>query len=311
MSNSFATPRTVSYQAPLPMGFPRQEYWSGLSFPTLEDLPNPAIKPEFPALAGGFFTTEQPVQPTYRTLPSVFGQFHISHLWTRNWYCPPRRETEWLEGRLAKLRGHCSRYTLKLYNQSKTKSHWASAGMSLRVALSGGRAAGGAVTVFLCSVAPVLRDRSLRMHCRSLPRGCPGGKWPSWRSQILNIWPSSQGLWKRPLSAASWTPLDSYQPASRPLRASWAARQRQPLQWRQEPECLGRPPSPLSGWARAASPAPGAVCRLWRQDRRLSITRGRGGEVGGAARLPEKGHSPLSEPANDHLSNTSKEWNRI
>ena len=40
------------------MGFPRQEYWSGLPFPPPEDLPNPGIKPMSPALAGGFFTTE-------------------------------------------------------------------------------------------------------------------------------------------------------------------------------------------------------------------------------------------------------------
>ena len=42
------------------LGFPRQEYWSGLPFPSPGDLPNPGIKPESlmsPALAGGFFTT--------------------------------------------------------------------------------------------------------------------------------------------------------------------------------------------------------------------------------------------------------------
>ena len=39
-------------QAPLSMGFPRQEYWSGLPFPSLGDLPDPGIEPEYPALAG-------------------------------------------------------------------------------------------------------------------------------------------------------------------------------------------------------------------------------------------------------------------
>ena len=46
--------------APLSMGFPRQEYWSGLSFPSPGDLPDPEIKPTSllsPALAGEFFTT--------------------------------------------------------------------------------------------------------------------------------------------------------------------------------------------------------------------------------------------------------------
>ena len=40
------------------MGFPRQEYWSGLPFPSPGDLPSPEIEPVPPALAGGFFTAE-------------------------------------------------------------------------------------------------------------------------------------------------------------------------------------------------------------------------------------------------------------
>ena len=42
------------------MGFPRQEYWSGLPFPSPEDHPNPQTEPRSPALAGGFFITEPP-----------------------------------------------------------------------------------------------------------------------------------------------------------------------------------------------------------------------------------------------------------
>ena len=45
-----ATPRTAACQAPLSMGFPRQEYCSGLPFPSPEDLPNPGIKPTSSAL---------------------------------------------------------------------------------------------------------------------------------------------------------------------------------------------------------------------------------------------------------------------
>ena len=56
----FATRRTAAPQAPLAMEFSRQEYWSGLPFPTPGDLPDPGIKAAFPALAGGFFTTEPP-----------------------------------------------------------------------------------------------------------------------------------------------------------------------------------------------------------------------------------------------------------
>ena len=48
----------VAHQAPLSMGFLRQEYWSGLPFPSPGYLPNPGIEPVSPALAGRFFTTE-------------------------------------------------------------------------------------------------------------------------------------------------------------------------------------------------------------------------------------------------------------
>ena len=54
------TPWTVAHQAPLTVGFYRQEYWSGLPFPSVADLPDPGIEPESltsPALAGGFFIT--------------------------------------------------------------------------------------------------------------------------------------------------------------------------------------------------------------------------------------------------------------
>ena len=83
----FATPWTVAHQAPLSMGFSRQEYWSGLPFPSLGDLPNPGIKPMSTALSGGFFTTKPPEKPheqliflktrvrntfTHRALDTVF-----------------------------------------------------------------------------------------------------------------------------------------------------------------------------------------------------------------------------------------------
>ena len=48
--NSFATQWTVASQAHLPMGFSRQEYWSGVPFPSPGDLPNPGIEPRSPAL---------------------------------------------------------------------------------------------------------------------------------------------------------------------------------------------------------------------------------------------------------------------
>ena len=63
MSNSLRPYGLMAHQAPPPVGFPRQEYGSGLPFPTPGNLLNPGIKPASlasPALAGGFFTTGPP-----------------------------------------------------------------------------------------------------------------------------------------------------------------------------------------------------------------------------------------------------------
>ena len=56
----FVNPWAVAHQAPLSMGFPRQEYWSGLPFPSPGDLPDPGIEQASPALAGKLFTTMIP-----------------------------------------------------------------------------------------------------------------------------------------------------------------------------------------------------------------------------------------------------------
>ena len=56
----FVTPWTVAHQAPLSMGFSRQEYWSGLPFPSPGDLPDPGIEPKSPALQAEALTSEQP-----------------------------------------------------------------------------------------------------------------------------------------------------------------------------------------------------------------------------------------------------------
>ena len=60
----FATPWTVAHQAPLSMGFSRQEYWSGLPFPSPGDLPDPGIEPRSPALQADALTSEPPGMPT-------------------------------------------------------------------------------------------------------------------------------------------------------------------------------------------------------------------------------------------------------
>ena len=59
----FAAPWTVAYQAPPSMGFSRQEYWSGLPFPSPGDLPNPGIEPDSPALQADALTSEPPGRP--------------------------------------------------------------------------------------------------------------------------------------------------------------------------------------------------------------------------------------------------------
>ena len=75
----FAAPWTVAHQAPLSMGFPRQEYWSGLPFPSPGDLPNPGIEPWSPSLAGRFLTTEPPGSP--HTCPTwCYVTYHIIYL---------------------------------------------------------------------------------------------------------------------------------------------------------------------------------------------------------------------------------------
>ena len=56
----FVTPWTVAHQAPLSMGFSRQEYWSGLPFPSPGVLSDSGIEPTSPALVGEFFTTAPP-----------------------------------------------------------------------------------------------------------------------------------------------------------------------------------------------------------------------------------------------------------
>ena len=60
----FATPWTVACQAPLSMGFSRQEYWSGLPFPSPEYLPNPGNKPGSPALQADTLSSQPPGKPS-------------------------------------------------------------------------------------------------------------------------------------------------------------------------------------------------------------------------------------------------------
>ena len=64
----FAIPWTVVYQASLSMGFSRQEYWSGLAFPSPGDLPDPGIEPRSPALQADALPSEPPPYNPFSTL---------------------------------------------------------------------------------------------------------------------------------------------------------------------------------------------------------------------------------------------------
>ena len=76
----FATPWTVAHQAPSSMGFSRQEYWSGLPFPSPGDLSNPGIKPRSPTLQTDILTSEPPGKPRRRKVKSKGGKERYKHL---------------------------------------------------------------------------------------------------------------------------------------------------------------------------------------------------------------------------------------
>ena len=87
----FVTPWTVAHKAPLSMGFPKQEYWSWLLFPSPGDLPNPGIEPGSPALTSGVFTTESPGKRCWACWwcpksQSLLGAALLSN-WSASWDC--------------------------------------------------------------------------------------------------------------------------------------------------------------------------------------------------------------------------------
>ena len=92
----FATPWTVAYQAPLSMGFSRQEYWSGLPFPSPGDLPDPGIKLGSPAFQIDALTSEPPGKSFFKKRKGIIVFFsrkensstqseirNLSEIWTK------------------------------------------------------------------------------------------------------------------------------------------------------------------------------------------------------------------------------------
>ena len=75
----FATPWTVAYQAPPSLEFSRQEYWSGLPFPSPGDLCNPGIKPGSPTMQADALPSEPPgSQSTYKFAMEGAGSLNIT-----------------------------------------------------------------------------------------------------------------------------------------------------------------------------------------------------------------------------------------
>ena len=64
----------IAHQVSLSMGFSRQEYWSGLPFPSPGDLPDPVIEPRSPALQADSLLSEPPVKPTLLKILNSFSR---------------------------------------------------------------------------------------------------------------------------------------------------------------------------------------------------------------------------------------------
>ena len=94
----FAIPWTVVRQAPLSMGVFRQEYWSGLPFPSPEDLPNPGIEPRSPALQADSLPFEPQGSPLILDKHNLFSIKQIQRplFLSRLYYNPGRWEVRGL-----------------------------------------------------------------------------------------------------------------------------------------------------------------------------------------------------------------------
>ena len=90
MSKSFVTPCPNAHQAPLSMGFPRQEYWSGLPLPPPGDLSNPGIEPKSPALQADSLLLSHWGGPiACNKLPQNVVLEDVNHLKKNNYLCLP------------------------------------------------------------------------------------------------------------------------------------------------------------------------------------------------------------------------------
>ena len=115
----FATPQTVAYQAPQSMELSRQEYWSGLPFPSPGDLPNPGIKPRSPTLQADTLPSEPQGKPICRVhQEKCLARGNTS--WKQDCNATLMAESEELKSLLMKVKGESEKVGLKL-NIQKTK----------------------------------------------------------------------------------------------------------------------------------------------------------------------------------------------
>ena len=80
VAQSCPTPWTIAHQAPPSMGLSRQEYWSGLPFPSPGDLPDPGIEPRSPALQADALPSEPPPVQCHKPLSIVLQALCLSDL---------------------------------------------------------------------------------------------------------------------------------------------------------------------------------------------------------------------------------------
>ena len=105
----FATPWTVAYRAPPSMGFSRQEYWSGLPFPSPGVLPNPGIKPGSPVLWADALPSEPQVSIKLDHPSQWLTEKLQSEVWKRHQGNPTRKPTRW---HVQRIRVFCQQFSV-------------------------------------------------------------------------------------------------------------------------------------------------------------------------------------------------------
>ena len=93
----FATPWTIACQVPLSMGFPGQQCWSGLPFPSPGDRPNPGIEHVSPSLAGRFFTIAPHRKPNKKVNLFKMKNFCSANTTSREWEDKPQTGRKYLQ----------------------------------------------------------------------------------------------------------------------------------------------------------------------------------------------------------------------